>query len=115
MVTRTSTVDSPASGRGPVSPAGSTGASAGASPRPRKPCGYHVSSTWPPAVTVARPTPQAGEVVSAFSTARTLLKSARDLNREGGSPSAGMVRPMANPLTPEVLVDPVALTRALVD
>ena len=26
-----------------------------------------------------------------------------------------MVRPMANPLTPDVLVDPVVLTRALVD
>src|SRR5690348_5145715 len=34
---------------------------------------------------------------------------------ESGSPLAGMVRPMANPLTPDVLVDPVVLTRALVD
>ena len=38
-----------------------------------------------------------------------------DRNREAGSLKAGMVRPMANPLTPDVLVDPVVLTRALVD
>jgi hypothetical protein len=69
IVVPTSTVDSPVSALGPVSPAGSTGASAGGAPRPRKPSGYQVSSTCPPAVTVAMPMPQAGEVESAVSTA----------------------------------------------
>jgi len=68
IVTVTSTTDRPDSARGPVSPAGSTGGSAGASPRPRKPAGYQVSRTCPSAVTVARPMPQAGEIEIAVST-----------------------------------------------
>ena len=43
------------------------------------------------------------------------LPKAEGRYREGGSPGTGIVRPMANPLTQDVLVDPVVLTRALVD
>ncbi len=58
----------PGAGRG--TPAGTS--VAGGSPRPRRRPGYQVSSTWPSAVSVARPRPQAGEVRWLLVTAKTL-------------------------------------------
>ena len=86
----------------------------GSSPRPSLPAGYQVSSTWPSAVDGGQADAPGGlrgrhGVTSRSSRPADARCSARD--RRWTVPCADM----ENPLTPEVLADPVQLTRALVD
>src|SRR5690606_15793372 len=110
---RTISVRRSGSARGPTSRSGSAlstsavTASSVVVPRPSQPSGYHTSSTVSSLVTVARPAPHAGEVETVMSADAPSTPAAAT----GRLPSLFM----ANPLTPPVLADPVALTRALVD